>query len=494
MNNQQTYNPIANRQSLIAGYTPYISRNISNYGILVYLAALMGCTLLYISHIMLWYWWLFGLVEVLGFFYFANHLTKQWAGFRPKVFEKNIFWTTFAIRATVVLLLYWFHNKMTGQPFMYHAADALGYHEEAKWMASTIREGHFGTYLDYKFGPGRGVSDAGYPVYLGFVYLISNDSIIFARLLKSILGALTCVLIYRLGKRNFGEQVGRIAAILMMLEPHFSIYGGFHLKETEMVFMVVLFLERADNLVRSRQFNFRNILIVGLLAAVLFTFRTVLGLTAIFSLMMALMLSSKRVIGWGKRIVFLIVLGATALFFVGGRIANEIEAVWELREDNQSSRISEIIRTQGLAKYASSVVFAPMMFTIPFPTMVETENQEVSRMLHGGMMVKNIMSYFCLITIISLIFPLIPGLNKWRNHILIGVFLLAYLAILALSAFAHADRFHMPALAIEMLFVAYGVSLWRFAKIRRWFYIWCILMFIAAIGWNWFKLAGRGLA
>lgn len=482
-----------NKNIRISNPLVFVPLNISNYGILVYIAALIGCTVLYSHYIMQWYWWVFGLVEVLGFFYFSNKFTKEWAGFRPGVFEKNLFWTAFAIRVCIMILLYWFHDKMTGQPFMFHAKDAIGYHEEAKWMASTIREGRFSTYLNYKFGPGRGVSDAGYPVYLGFVYLISNDSIIFARLLKSILGALTCVLIYRLGKRNFGEQVGRIAAILMMLEPHFSIYGGFHLKETEMIFVVIFFLERADNLVRSRQFNFRNILTVGLLAATLFTFRTVLGLTGIFSLMMALVLSSQRVIGWGKRIVFLIVFGATALFFAGGRIANEIEAVWELREDNQSGRMSEIVRTQSFAKYAGSAVFAPMIFTLPFPTMVETENQEVSRMLHGGMMVKNIMSYFCLIAIISLIFPLIPGLNKWRNHILIGVFLLAYLAILALSAFAHSDRFHMPALAIEMLFIAYGISLWRFAKIRRWYYLWCILMFIAAVGWNWFKLKGRGM-
>ncbi len=482
-----------NSYSSTITHIPYISQNISNYGMLVYFASLIGCTILYVSHIMQWYWWVFGLVEVLGFFYFSNKLSKEWVGFRPKVFEKNVFWTTFAIRATVVLLLYWFHNEMTGQPFMFHAKDVIGYHDEAKWMANTIRDGEFSTYLNYKFGPGRGVSDAGYPVYLGFVYLISNDSIIFARLLKSILGALTCVLMYRLGKRNFGEQVGRIAAILMMLEPHFSIYGGFHLKETEMIFVIILFLERADNLVRSRQFNFRNILTVGLLAAALFTFRTVLGLTAIFSLMMALMLSSKRVIGWGKRIVFLIVFGATALFFAGGRIASEIEAVWELREDNQSGRMSEIVRTQSFAKYAGSAVFAPIIFTLPFPTMVETENQEVSRMLHGGMIVKNIMSYFCLIAIISLIFPLIPGLNNWRNHILIGVFLLAYLAILSLSAFAHSDRFHMPALAIEMLFIAYGISFWRFAKIRRWYYLWCIMMIIVAVGWNWFKLAGRGM-
>ena len=260
-----------------------------------------------------------------------------------------------------------------------------------------------------------------------------------------------------------------------------------------MIFMMILFLERADNLVRSRNFNFSNIVLVVLLLASLFTFRTVLGLTAVFSIVMALLLTSKRVMSWGKRVVFLLVFGATALYFAGGRIFSEIEQVWELKDDNQSSRMSEIVQTQSLAQYAGAAVFAPMIFTIPFPTMVETEGQETSRLLHGGMVVKNIMSYFCIIALISLLFPLIPGYNKWRDHVLIGVFLLAYLVILIFSAFAHADRFHMPALALEVLFIAYGVSLSRIPQMQRWYKYWLVLMFVAMVAWNWFKLAGRGL-
>jgi phosphoglycerol transferase MdoB-like AlkP superfamily enzyme len=155
--------------------------------------------------------------------------------------------------------------------------------------------------------------------------------------------------------------------------------------------------------------------------------------------------------------------------------------------------MSEIVETQSFAKYAGAAVFAPMIFTIPFPTMVETEGQETSRMLHGGMVTKGIMSFFCVLAIISLLFKVIPGKNNWRQHILIGGFLLAYLGILVFSAFAHADRFHMPALPLEILFVAYGLSLWRVKIFQRWYNWWLILMVVAFIAWNWFKLSGRGL-
>lgn len=486
MTNQTTYKPAMEP-------LPYVSQQVSNNAVLMYIAALLACSVAYVEYAMHWYWWVFGIVEVVCYFYFANRLTKNWAMLKTKAFEQKIFWTALMIRVTVMLFLYWFHTEMTGQPFMFHAADAVGYHEEAKWMAQTIRDGQFKVYLDYKFGPGMGVSDAGYPMYLGLVYLLSWDSIIVARLLKCVWGALSCILLYRIGKRHFGEQVGRIAAILMMLESHFWIYGGFHLKETEMIFMMLLFLERADNLMHSRKFNFANIAIVVVPMASLFTFRTVLGLTAVFALALALLLSNKRVISWGKRIVFLLVFGVTALYFTGGRIFSEIETLYELKDENQSTKLSVMSNTQGLAQYAGAAVFAPMIFTIPFPTMVETENQEVSRMLHGSMVTKGVMSFFCLLAIISLLFPLICGLNNWRDHVLIGVFLIAYLVILVFSAFAHADRFHMPALPLEILFVAYGISLWRFKTFRTWYNWWLVLMFVAFVGWNWFKLAGRGM-
>ena len=214
-----------------AQFIPYnfVPKDMSNFGILTYLAALLTCSVVFANQAMYWYWWVFGILEVVGFFYFANRQSRLWANIGPKQFQKNVFWTAFLLRVVVMLFLYWFHNTMTGQPFMFHAADAVGYHEEAKWMAQTIRDGQFSTYLNYKFVQRNGVSDEGYPMYLGFVYLLSGDSIIIARLLKCLWGALTCILLYRLGKRNFGEHVGRLAAILMMLEPHFYIYGSLHL-------------------------------------------------------------------------------------------------------------------------------------------------------------------------------------------------------------------------------------------------------------------------
>ena len=71
--------------------------------------------------------------------------------------------------------------------------------------------------------------------------------------------------------------------------------------------------------------------------------------------------------------------------------------------------------------------------------------------------------------------------------------MLFYLAVIALSAFAQSERFHLPALPFALLFAAYGVSQMRNKDIR-WFNIWLVFIFLANIGWSWFKLAGRGMA
>ena len=145
---------------------------------------------------------------------------------------------------------------------------------------------------------------------------------------------------------------------------------------------------------------------------------------------------------------------------------------------------------QRFAKYAGATVFAPLIFTIPFPTMVRPfDGQNVQQLLNGGNFIKNIVSIF---TIFALVVLLMSG--KWRDHMLPLSFLIGYLVVLVFSAFAQSERFHQPAMPFEMMFAACGISIVMTNKrYQRWFIYWCVLMFVAAIAWNWFKLAGRGM-
>ena len=84
--------------------------------------------------------------------------------------------------------------------------------------------------------------------------------------------------------------------------------------------------------------------------------------------------------------------------------------------------------------------------------------------------------------------------GKWREHLLPLSFLLGYLVVLTMSTFAQSERFHQPVMPFEMMFAAYGMSVAvTKKKYKRFFTYWCVLMFVAAVLWNWFKLKGRGL-
>ena len=85
-----------------------------------------------------------------------------------------------------------------------------------------------------------------------------------------------------------------MAAIFCVLMPNLYVYCGEHLKETEMIFLEVAFLERADYAFRSKKIKFWDVVIPLALGASLFLFRTVLGATAVMSVATWLLFSTKN--------------------------------------------------------------------------------------------------------------------------------------------------------------------------------------------------------
>jgi hypothetical protein len=216
----------------------------------------------------------------------------------------------------------------------------------------------------------------------------------------------------------------------------------------------------------------------------------------IAALFCALLLTTGRVSGTGKRIVLSVAAAGFALimFFTSTSIGEEVTQLWETGGSQQratnewrSTRKDASGLSNQFIKYASASVFAPMIFTIPFPTMAETAGQEYQKIIHGGNFVKNIMSYF---TIMALLILLVSG--KWRKHVLPIAVLCGYLVVLVFSSFAQSERFHLPILPLTLMFAALGISLMKENPwIKRYFNYWCVLMYLAAIAWNWWQRVRR---
>jgi len=203
------------------------------------------------------------------------------------------------------------------------------------------------------------------------------------------------------------------------------------------------------------------------------------------------MFSSSQVVGWGKRLIIIVWVIGTVVYFVGGQISTEVEQVWKDKDENQKTSMEYRAQQENgntFAKYASTAVFAPIIFIMPFPTMVFTDGQENSQLLHGGYYVKNFMAFFVLLAFIWVIKH-----KKWRDYTLIGSFTIGYLGVIAMSSFAPAERFHLPALPFLLIMAAFGLTKMTNSD-KKYFKWYMIFIFIALVAWNYVKLSGRGLA
>jgi 4-amino-4-deoxy-L-arabinose transferase-like glycosyltransferase len=462
----------------------YFPKYFTNKAIALYFGVLVLVSIVFFKRILPVQWMIFGAVEVVGFFYFANLITRKWTSYNSKTFEKKLFRTSLILRIVWVVFSYFFYLYMTGQPFEFDTGDAFFYNKVADRLAN-------GSFDFSGIIKEMGISDSGYIIYLSLLKRILGPDIIVTRLIKTVISSYTCVLIYRLGTRTFGEEVGRMSAIFCMVMPNLIYYTGLHLKETEMVFLAVLFIERTDAIVRGKQFKISNLVLLLFIVVGLFFLRTVLGATVLFALVTTLLLSGNKVFNMGKRTILIVWVALTVGYFLGGQINTELVQVWNAKDTNQEQSLDfRTTRENGnkFSKYASGAVFAPMIFVIPFPTIINSPDQNNQQLINGGNYVKNIMAFF---TILSLFVIIKAG--KWRDYLLTGSYTIGYLLVIALSAYAQSERFHMPALPFELMFAAYGISIIT-NKQKKYFTWWMILIFIAIVGWSWFKLAGRGMA
>lgn len=463
----------------------YFPNLISRKAISFYFITLAIVSVVFMEHILPFVWMLFGAAEVILFFHFSNQLSKQWHNLSPSVFAKRLLWTSLGIRLAYMVFVYFFYDFMTGQPFMFHSGDEqLYYNLSGFWK----ERGWDSFQNEMKWFP---ISDSGEIYLTAFLGLLFGQWILTARIAHCLFSALTCVLVYRIATRHFGDSTARMAAIFCMLMPNLVYYCGTHLKEADMVFFTLWLVDSVDVLLSSSKLDAKSLFMALVSAFALFTFRTALGAVGLIAVLAALALNRGKLTSKWKRLgLAFLVVAAISMTTIGNRLWVEMSEM--LAEGGQNQAIGMEYRSQrvggnSLARNASGVVFAPVIFTLPFASMVYTEGQENQQMLNGGNFVKNVMSGFTLFAIALL---LIKG--DWRKHVLPLTLMVGYLVVIAFSNFAHSERFHQPALPFELMFAAYGVSQLQ-RKHVKWIDYWMIFVMAVNVAWAWFKLAGRGL-
>ncbi|MGM9506799.1 hypothetical protein ACS5NO_03700 [Larkinella sp. GY13] len=463
----------------------YIPSYFTKKGISAFSAVIVITSALFLHRILSFQSFLFCVVEAVLFFYFSSKLSLNWLNFSTKLFSKKLFRTAFFIRLVWVLFSYFFYIWMTGKPFEFDAADAPGYHNEAIWLVDLLKANQFDVYLKYI---GVHFDDMGYPFYLGILYYAIGDGILIPRIIKSLLGAFTCLLVYKIARSSFGETTGRIAGIMAMLVPNLIYYCGLHVKETEMVFLVVCFVYLADKLMRSRTISVKNLILLAFMGASLFFFRTVLASCLIGSVAVATFITSRKISALSKRIGLIVLLISGAFFIYLTPLADRIDEYLKASDQNLTSQMDNFATREGankLARYGSRGIFLPFMLMAPFPTLVNIPDQPNAMMLGGAYFTRNVYAFFVFVGLFTLY-----KRKQLREHILLLSVIFSYIFVLASSGFALSERFHLPLVPFLLILAAYGISQMN-AKNKKYYVPYLVLICVMVIGWNWFKLAGR---
>lgn len=442
--------------------------------------------------------WIVAVISVVLFFYGSQASLGSWERKKEKTFIRNVFVVGLVIRLIWILYCYFYFNPEHYGNNLGNTADTEWYMNFGKilsqWLSGDLRVG----ISDVLERNDSAIDDVGYPMWLGIVYFIvgKDNDVFIPFVLKCILGAYCAVSIYRIAKRHFGDGTARMAAIFVAINPNMIYWCGNMFKEAEMVFLCCLAVELLDKAVTSGQRLTLKALLPGILVGFsLFFFRSALGLMVFLAMFAHIVMASGKVMSFGKKILAGILVTVTLLVGMGENLRSQTEyminaAQSNAQQENMEWRSRRQDGSNSFAKYASAAVFAPLIFTIPFPTFnAAQEGQLLQIQLAGGSYIKNVLSFFVIMVMFML---LISG--DWRRHVFILAYTVGYLAILAISSFAQSGRFHMPIWPMLLLFAAYGIQIAKTnIKLRRWYNIALMIEVVACVAWNWFKLKGRGM-
>ena len=469
-----------------------------NNSVIFFFVAFIACTVVW-GYPMEMQYTITSSLSVLLFFYGSRAIINGAVRDREKAFLKNIFVIGFVVRLLWMGYCYFFYNPENYGNTYGDGADVDWYMPYGVGIAEWLKGENPISFSELMKRWGGGIDDVGYPFWLAILNILSfGSSDVFVPLVvKCIVNTYSAICIYHIAKRHFGEGTARIAMLFVAMNPIMIYWCSSMFKESEMVFLCCLCIDLVDRTFSSgSKLTFKSLL-PGMLAGIaIFFFRAPLAIVIFLAMFAHIVMASRRVMSFGKKIIAGLLVAITLGISMGDRILSQTEYITESvqnTEKRQQQNLTWRAEREGgnsFAKYAGTAVFAPLIFTIPFPTFnMAYDQQFFLHQMAGGYYIKNIFSFFVIYVLIILILN-----GEWRRHVFILAYTLGYLVTLVLSNFAHSGRFHMPVWPMLMLLAAYGVQLTKTnPRIKRIFPLVLILEVMACLAWNWFKLKGRGM-
>lgn len=403
--------------------------------------------------------------------------------FRKRI--RVIFFASFFIHLFFLAILYIYYYSLDGTLFGPNAMDVTGYHFVPKWMAeeySSTGTLNFQYYLDLV----GSISDMGYIVWVFFWYIIFGSNLWLQGLLNVFFASFSAILVYKIASRHFDEKVGILAAVMMLLHPFFIYYNSIALKETIMLWLVLLFFEQAQSYYLFPNRKSFHLVLAFLTVLALTFFRNFLAIVLALAFLIHFVFNGTKRSRGVTIIISIIILVGFYYLFVRLNVFSEATALINSSGESFDNVVARRKGNSLVERFTSLPAFIVLSFSGPFPTFVDIPEQENILLQMGGAFLRNLMVPFSMFSI-WYIFK-----KELRQNLMYLFFIFSYLFIVAYSGYGNSMRFNLVVLPILLIYTAKGIQDITFNQ-RKVYHIYLFILVLLILIWNYTKLAGRGI-
>lgn len=418
------------------------------------------------------------------FFYGLYYFTRKLFVLPRKRFILQLFWIGVFIRLIIVGILYLVFYSITDSPFEPEAGDSLVYDMNGFYLGKWFQEGNYN--ISKYFG-GIGWGDWGYNIYTAIVYSIMGPYTFWPRFIQVFLGAFTAVFVYKIAATLIDEKTGRLSGIICMIFPYLLHYTGFSLKETIMIFLLMLAVWKSVELIHGHRFKTGTIISLIVSAGLIFFFRNFLGVLFLISFMFYFLFTHSK--SKGRKGAVLVVFMALYITFITFFDFSSIIAEASFYAEKSSSQMGvELADKASRGTSFQTAIVSPLIFIssffAPFASLVDT-GQIKSALQIGAALAKNALSFF---VVLGLWYSLS---NNWKRSNLLIILMLSYTFVLAMSAQVTSHRYQLVAAPFFIIFASVGIIQYP-QYIKKIWPIYLVFIFLVTLAWNIFKINIRG--
>lgn len=384
----------------------------------------------------------------------------------------------------LTVIMIFFPEMIDRTSAVYGWRDDLTYHDDAISIMS-LWQGQYATpsgkmlHIDY----------LGYPLVLAAIYYVTGPYHVIGVLFNIIFGALTCVLVYLIGKDRFDEDIGRQGALLLALLPLHIYICCFTLKDPLVLLFIILAVYCAQRAILGKR-------LVGWLLLLTFSLGFMLILRRQASLVLVAVILGGFWVARPLRAlkatpVIVVLVLTTVLFYTEFK---ELTFMDYFSGKIMADQHEMVLSMQGMTpelEEKGTLLLGVLGYILPFPTLYPLDEDIDPRYhLESSVFIWNLLAGLSLVGI------LICWRRKLRDTWIIWatplvIFLGQTLVYMDTILDIRRGKFMLTPFAC--LLGVYALREWQWPSRSLWFLLYLVVVFVGTLTYTYYRLSSRGI-